>query len=148
MPRPLTETERTQFLSELHVGVLSVVDGDRGPLTTPVWYTYETGGNIIFSTRRDTRKARILSVGTRVSFLVQEEGDIVAGKLPKYVSIEGPVVKLEPADLDKDLRPIVRRYLGETVGDGYLAATRGETAADELVVHIRPERWFSRDFAG
>jgi hypothetical protein len=114
----------------------------------PVWYTYQQGGDIVFSTRCETRKARRLKLGSRVSFLVQVEGDIAAGKLPKYVSVEGPVVKLAPADLDRDLRPIVRRYLSEAIGDGYLAATRGDSAKDELVVHIRPERWFSRDFAG
>lgn len=148
MPRTLSRAECEDFLSELHVGVFSMVDGDRGPLTTPVWYTYEKGGDIVFSTRCETRKARRLKAGARVSFLVQVEGDIAAGKIPKYVRVEGPVVKLEPADLDRDLRPIVRRYLGEAIGDGYLAATRGDSAKDELVVHIRPERWFSRDFAG
>lgn len=148
MPRPLTRPECQEFLSGLHVGVISMADGDRGPLTTPVWYTYEQGGDIVISTRKETRKARRLTVGARVSFLVQVEGDIAAGKLPKYVSVEGPIVKLEPADLDRDLRPIVHRYLGQAIGDGYLAATRGDSAKDELVVHIRPERWFSRDFAG
>jgi nitroimidazol reductase NimA-like FMN-containing flavoprotein (pyridoxamine 5'-phosphate oxidase superfamily) len=148
MPRPLTRTECEEFLSGLHVGVFCMADGERGPLTTPVWYTYKQGGDIVFSTRKETRKARRLELGARVSFLVQVEGDIAAGKLPKYVSVEGAVVKLEAADLDRDLRPIVHRYLGQAIGDGYLAATRGASAKDELVVHIRPERWFSRDFAG
>lgn len=148
MPRTMTKTEREDCLAGLHVGVFSMADGPRGPLTTPVWYTYEPGADIVFATRCETRKARRLALGTRVSFLVQVEGDIAAGKLPKYVSVEGPVVRLEPADLDRDLRPIVHRYLGQAIGDGYLAATRGDTAKDELVVHIRPERWFSRDFAG
>jgi hypothetical protein len=123
-------------------------DGERGPLTTPVWYSYEKGGNVVFCTRGQTRKARLLSPGARVSFLVQIEGDMAGGQLPKYLTVEGPVTKFEPADLDRDLRPIVHRYLGQAVGDAYLAATRGEGAVDEFVVHIRPERWFSRDFAG
>jgi len=76
------------------------------------------------------------------------EGDVAAGVLPKYVSVEGPVVKLERADLDRDLRPIVHRYLGPQVGDGYLKATRGDAADDEVVVHVRPERWLTRDFGG
>jgi hypothetical protein len=147
MPKPLNRTEREAFLAETHVGVLTMTDGTRGPLTTPVWYLYEQGGDIVFCTRNDTRKARLLAVGARVSFLVQIEGDIAAGKLPKYVTVEGPVVRLDPADLDRDLRPIVHRYLGQAIGDGYLAATRGEEATDEVVVHIRPERWFTRDFA-
>jgi hypothetical protein len=146
MPRPLGGEERERFLSGLHTGVVSVADGDRGPLASPVWYRYEPGGDIVFCSRRSTRKARLLNLGTRVSFLAQVEGDIARGILPRYVSVEGPVVKLEPADLDRDLRPIVHRYLGQAVGDGYLKATRGESATDELVVHVRPERWLTRDF--
>jgi hypothetical protein len=146
MPRSLSKEEREAFLSGVHVGVVSLADGPRGPLTSPVWYVYEPGGEIVFCTRRETRKARLLEPGLRVSFLVQVEGDIAQGVLPRYVSVEGPVVRLEAADLDRDLRPIVHRYLGEAVGDGYLAATRGERADDELVVHLRPERWLTRDF--
>lgn len=148
MPRPLTRAEREQFLSELHVGVVSVAEGDRGPLTTPVWYTYEPGGNVVFSTRDNTRKAALLALGTRVSFLAQTEGEITKGMLPRYVRVEGPVVKPERAELDRDLRPIVHRYLGKEIGDGYLAGTRGDTVTDDLVVHIRPARWYTRDFGG
>ena len=148
MPRPLNREEREQFLAGLHVGVVSIGDGDRGPLSRPVWYVYEPGGDIVFCTRDETRKAALLELGMNVSFLAQEEGNIGQGIVPKYVSVVGPVVKLEPADLDRDLRPIVHRYLGAEIGDGYLRSTRGDRATGETVVHIRPERWHSRDFAG
>lgn len=148
MPRALAPGEREEFLAGLHVGVVSLGDGERGPLTCPVWYRYEPGGDVVFCTRKDTRKARLLAPGARASFLVQVEGDIGQGVLPRYVSVEGPVVRLEDADLDRDLRPIARRYLGAAVADGYLKATRGDRADDELVVHLRPERWLTRDFGG
>jgi len=148
MPRPLTKEERERFLSELHVGVVTISDGARGPLVCPVWYTYAIGGSVVFCTKKDARKSRLLELGMRVSFLVQVEGDIARGILPKYVVIEGPVTKLETANLDRDLRPIMHRYLGAEIGDGYLKATRGDNADGELVVHIRPDRWRSRDFAG
>jgi len=148
VPRPLTREERERFLADLHVGVVSLADGERGPLASPVWYCYEPGGDIVFCTREETRKARLLAPGVRVSFLAQVEGEIAQGVLPRYVSVEGPVVKLGPADLDRDLRPIARRYLGQEVGDGYLKATRGDSAEGEVVVHVRPERWLTRDFAG
>ena len=147
MPRPLTKPEREQFLAETHVGVFTMPDGERGPLICPVWYTYSVGGVVAFCTKKDARKAKLLKVGARVSFLVQLEGDIGRGALPRYVAVEGPVVKCETANMDRDLRPIMHRYLGVEIGDGYLKATRGDSAEGELVVQIRPERWRSRDFA-
>ena len=51
MPRQMDEEERQEFFAELHVGVLSVVnDGDRPPLTVPLWYGYEPGGSLSFFT--------------------------------------------------------------------------------------------------
>ncbi len=147
MPRPMSRKEREEFLAGLHVGVVSIGDGDHGPLSRPVWYIYEPGGEVVFCTRNDSRKAELLAMGMNVGFLVQEEGDIGKGVVPKYVSIIGPVVKLEPADLDRDLRPIVHRYLGADIGDAYLKSTRGDRATDETVIRLRPERWHSRDFA-
>ena len=38
------------------------------PLTVPVWYRYEPGGEIIVVTRPEARKARLLAVGARVAF--------------------------------------------------------------------------------
>ena len=59
MPRQMTEQERQQFLAEPRVGVLSVAsDSDRPPLTVPLWYGYQPGGNISFFTGTHGRKAR------------------------------------------------------------------------------------------
>jgi len=55
----MTEQERQQFLAEPRVGVLSVAsDSDRPPLTVPLWYGYQPGGNISFFTGTQGRKAR------------------------------------------------------------------------------------------
>ena len=41
----LSERERELFLSEPHIAALSVSDGQgRGPLTIPIWYQYQPGG--------------------------------------------------------------------------------------------------------
>ena len=101
-----------------------------------------------FCTKKDARKLGLMAIGSRVSFLVQVEGDLANGVLPKYVAVEGRVVKLETADMDRDLRPIMHRYLGADVADAYLKATRGDSADGEMIIHIRPERWLSRDFGG
>lgn len=140
MPAPMTREEREAFLAGVHVGVLSVEEPGRGPLSVPVWYLYEPDAEIVLVTRPEARKARLLAVGARVSFLVQSE-DLP----PKYVTIQGPVVSAAPADIARDLKPVVRKYLGAEVGNAYVDNTR-PNGTNEIVVRIRPERWYSRDF--
>ena len=59
MPGEMTDHEREAFLSEARTGVLSVAsDNERPPLTVPVWYGYQPGGDITFVTGTQGRKAR------------------------------------------------------------------------------------------
>ena len=140
MPAPMTREEREEFLAGVHVGVVSVDEPGRGPLSVPVWYLYEAGGEIVIVTRPEARKAKLLRVGARVSFCAQTE-DLP----PKYVTLQGSVTSTTPADVERDLKPVVRKYLGAEVGDEYVDNTR-PNGTDEIVVRIRPERWYSRDF--
>ena len=138
----MTRQEREAFLAGLHIGVLSISDAGRGPLSAPVWYAYEPGGEIVFVTGRSSRKAALLEPGVRVSFVAQSEA------LPyKYVSIEGPVTGIEPADTEADVRPIAHRYLGQQDGDAYVDTMRDGDSGDEIVVRIQPERWLTVDYA-
>src|SRR5215470_12910833 len=82
----MTRDQREQFLAGVHVGVLTADEPGRGPLSVPVWYLYEAGGEIVVVTRPEARKARLLGVGARVSFCVQSEA-----LPPKYVTIQGRV---------------------------------------------------------
>ena len=52
----MTRAEREAFLAAVHVGVISLADGERGPLTVPIWYGYEPGGELWIVTDRDSRK--------------------------------------------------------------------------------------------
>ena len=141
MSLSMSREEREAFLADVHIGVVSVIEGERGPLTVPVWYSYEPGGELVFVTGATSRKAAALELASRATFLVQSE------ELPyKYVSVEGPV-EVGPADIEKHLRPIARRYLGVEGADGYLAATRGDRAEGDVVVSIQPRRWLSVDYA-
>jgi nitroimidazol reductase NimA-like FMN-containing flavoprotein (pyridoxamine 5'-phosphate oxidase superfamily) len=142
MPAAMTKAQREEFLAALHVGVVSVTDAGRGPLTVPIWYLYEPGGDIVIITPPDSRKGRLMNVGTRVSFVAQSEE-----LPPKYVSVEGPIVSIDAADVDRDVRALTTRYLGKEIGDAYVDATRPDGTTAEVVIRIRPERWFSRDFA-
>ncbi len=121
----MNKDERQEFLAGVHVGILSIPDRGRGPLTCPVWYEYEPGGEIVLVTPSDSRKGQLLEPGVRVSFCVQQEA-----MPPKYVSVEGKVIAIEAATVEGDVRPIARRYLGQEIGDRYIDATRADRTQD------------------
>jgi nitroimidazol reductase NimA-like FMN-containing flavoprotein (pyridoxamine 5'-phosphate oxidase superfamily) len=114
----MTPRERETFLAGLHVGVIGIADEGRGPLTVPVWYAYEPGGEVRVITSRTSRKGRLLEKGARFSLCAQTETPPY-----KYVSVEGAIVGVDRADVERDLRPIARRYLGIDGGDAYIAST-------------------------
>lgn len=136
----MTRQEREQFLAELHVGIISIAEDGRGPLTVPVWYAYQPGGELRVLTASASRKGRLLERARRFSLCAQTETPPY-----RYVSVEGPVVASAAADVERDLRPLARRYLGAEAGDAYIAATR-EQHADDVLIRMRPERWLTADF--
>jgi PPOX class probable F420-dependent enzyme len=140
MSLQMTKAEREAFLADLHVGVLSIPEPGRGPLTVPIWYAYEPGGELRVVTGRDSRKGRLLAAAPRVSLCAQTETAPY-----RYVSVEGPVVYVGPVDRARDVRALAHRYLGPELGDQYVAATAAG-AGDEMLVRIRPERWLTVDY--
>jgi nitroimidazol reductase NimA-like FMN-containing flavoprotein (pyridoxamine 5'-phosphate oxidase superfamily) len=139
----MSKSEREAFLAALHVGVISIPDPARGPLTVPIWYGYEPGGALWVLTERSSRKGKLLATGVRISLCAQTETPPY-----QYVSVEGPVVAIEPADRERHTRPMARRYLGVELGDRYVEATAGErdAAGGSVVVRVRPERWLTVDY--
>ena len=137
----MTRQEREAFVADPHIAVVSVVDGDRGPLTAPVWYDYKPGGEIRFVTGKDSLKARLMQEAGRIGFCVQTETPPY-----QYVSIEGPV-RMEAARLDDDLRPMAVRYLGDDGGTRYVQGrTAEDVAASSVVVVMTPETWRTVDY--
>ena len=81
-----------RFWPRTHVGIVSIAEAGRGPLTVPVWYRYEPGGAVRFVTGARSRKARAACARAgRIGFCVQTETPPY-----QYVSIEGPVTFGEP----------------------------------------------------
>ena len=137
----MTKSEREAYLAGVHVGILSVSEESKGPFAVPVWYAYEPGGEVRVVTVSTTKKAKLIERAGRFSLLAQTEAPPY-----KYASVEGPVVAMEPADLERDLRPLCHRYLGKEQGDGYfemLASMQGE----RVLIRMRPERWLTADYS-
>jgi hypothetical protein len=137
----MTKDEREAFLADLHVGVISIAEEGRGPLTVPIWYTYKPGGDLYIITGQKSRKALLIEQAGRFSLCVQTEQPPY-----QYVSVEGPVVGIGPVDPEADLRPIARRYLGAEGGDQWMASVGyPASASEDILVRMRPERWFALD---
>ncbi|MEM9562338.1 MAG: pyridoxamine 5'-phosphate oxidase family protein [Actinomycetota bacterium] len=134
----MTTSEREAFLAAVHVGVLSVARKEKAPLTVPIWYRYEPGGELSILIDPDSLKARLLARAGRFSLCVQTE------VVPyRYVSVEGPIVETRQVDREADVRTMARRYLGKELGDQYV-----EDGDDEsmICVSMRPETWYSVDY--
>jgi nitroimidazol reductase NimA-like FMN-containing flavoprotein (pyridoxamine 5'-phosphate oxidase superfamily) len=139
----MTREEREAFLAEVHVAVISIADGGRGPLTVPVWYAFVPDGEFHIWTGGNSRKARLLRKTGRFSLCVQHETPPY-----KYVSAEGPVVAIEPIQLKRDLRPLVNRYLGAEDGNNYIEELGGDSAGTgDILIRMKPERWLSEDYS-
>lgn len=134
-------TERETFLSGVHVGVLSVDDPGHGPLTVPVWYSYEPGGTVDVVTARDSLKARRMRAAGRFALCAQNETAPYA-----YVSVEGLVAGVVDPVAPEVLRAMAYRYLGQELGDLYLAATEDD-APGQVMFRLVPERWRTTDYA-
>ncbi len=89
----MTSTERETYLAALHVGVIGVERPERAPLTVPIWYAYEPGGEVVVSSLAGSLKARLITAAGRFSITVQDE------TYPyRYVTAEGSVTSIETAD--------------------------------------------------
>ena len=139
MSTKMTVEEREQFLADRRVGVLSIQDGERGPLTVPVWYDYERGGTLWFLTGANSMKGQRLAKTERISLCVQTEDAPY-----KYVSIEGPIIERVTSDGEKHGRPMAHRYLGQEIGDAYVAGNEGGEAS--MLFRVQPERWLTVDY--
>lgn len=133
----MSRAEREAFLAEVHVGVLAVAAGQgRGPLVTPVWYSYQPSGLVSVTTGGSSNKVRAIAAAGRFSLCAQDETPPY-----RYVTVAGPAV-IEPAKLAERLA-IARRYLGPEGGDAFIAANPD---GDDVIIRMTPEHWQSADF--
>jgi nitroimidazol reductase NimA-like FMN-containing flavoprotein (pyridoxamine 5'-phosphate oxidase superfamily) len=65
------------FLADLHVAIISIPVKNRGPLTAPIWYAYEPGGEIRLIAFKNSWRAKLLKIGVRISLYVQAESALI-----------------------------------------------------------------------
>ncbi|MFP6802972.1 MAG: hypothetical protein VCA12_07530 [Pseudomonadales bacterium] len=134
----MSSSERELFLSALHVGIISIPRATKGPLTVPIWYDYQPGGEVWVITDTDSIKAKLLTKASRISLCAQTETEPY-----QYVSVEGPFTTRPSTQ--EELLAMAVRYLGEEQGQAYAENSAGG-GEGSIVVAIAPETWFSVDY--
>lgn len=135
----LSKDEREQFLSEPHIAALSVyAGGSRGPLTVPIWYQYTPGGEPWVLTGAGSRKARLIEATGYFSLMAERLDPSV-----RYVSVDGPVSRIEPGT-DEQLVEMTKRYLPAEKVDAYLDYARRDLGAN-VAIYLQPQNWLSAD---
>lgn len=135
----LSMREREQFLAEPLVGALSVIERpDRAPLTIPIWYQYEPGGELWVRTGPDSRKARAIRSAGRFSLMVQRTEPTV-----RYVSVEGPVTRIV-TDTRQRAWEMAARYLPQDAVADFVEYERTHLG-EHVVIRMQPEHWISAD---
>ncbi len=143
METKMTVEEREAFLTEAWVGIISIPEEGRGPLSVPVWYNYQPGGDVCIWTGAKTRKALLLKKAKRISFCVQDP----TPPMYKYVSVEGPFT-IGPVDLERDIHAMALRYFDAAGGEAYYKdVSQGENWKSDILVCIKPERWLTVDYS-
>jgi PPOX class probable F420-dependent enzyme len=99
------------------LGVIATLRADGSPHAVPVWYSWD-GHVVSIWTDNDRAWVRNLGRDPRVAFTAQQAQPPYAA-----VSMRGHAdVSAPGADVDDDIRRIVRRYLPERECDAYIAA--------------------------
>jgi PPOX class probable F420-dependent enzyme len=134
----MTSEEREAFLAEKRVGVIAVERPGRAPLSVPIWYGYEPGGEVLLCTDAGSLKEKLIRAAGRFAITTQVEEPPY-----RYVTAEGDVTAIEPATRDV-LEAIAVRYLGAEAGAAFTDQSFG---ASSLVIRMRPRRWLSTDYS-
>jgi hypothetical protein len=135
----LSVRDRELFLAEPHIAALSVSAGpDRGPLTLPIWYQYEPGGEAWVLTSAGSWKARLIEAAGRFTLMVER-----VAPTTRYVSVEGPVTRTIPGT-DELLLEISARYLPPDKVQDYIDFAKAELG-EQIAIYLRPQRWLTAD---
>lgn len=134
----MTSEDREKFLSDVRVGVIAVERPGRAPLSVPIWYGYEPGGEVLLWTESSSLKHRLLRDAGRFSITVQDEQPPY-----KYVTAEGDITSIDAAQ-DADVRSLAIRYLGEEAGNQF---TDQNLTPTSIAIRMRPKRWLSFDYS-
>ena len=122
--RRLNDEEIRAFLTAgTRTGKLAVTRLDGSPMVVPVWFCVDDDGTLLFTTWRDTIKAKAIRREPRVSLCVDEEQPPYA-----YVRVDGSAATIDDPQL---LRSWAARIGGRYMGSERPPSTASATACRE-----------------
>jgi PPOX class probable F420-dependent enzyme len=139
----MSNKEIKKFLMQgTFTGKLTTVKKDGSPHIVPIWFVLDEKkdqttrkiGDIIFTTYKDSVKARNIQRDGRVSICVDDQTPQFS-----FVIIEGTakIFRINQKELLKWATRIARRYVGKDEAEAYGKRNSGE---DEVVVRIKPTK--------
>jgi PPOX class probable F420-dependent enzyme len=122
-----------EFLSAgTRTGMLGFVASDGRPLVTPVWFVVD-GGELVFTTHRETPKGRALQRDPRIVICVDDPHPPYS-----FVQVQGvATVNDDPRELLAVTTRTGARYMGAERAEEY---GRRNAVPGELVVRVRPTK--------
>ena len=85
----MTQAEKQAFIADPNVGVLALNTGDRGPLSVPMRYDYEPGGELWFLTDLQSLKGHPKVEWPICFYIAMENIDVFPNDhIDKYLELE------------------------------------------------------------
>ena len=125
------QRDREEFLKEANVAVLATVGPGGRAHAAPIWYLYEDGV-FLMSTGRNSQKQRNVERHPEVTLVVDDR------TVPYYAVMVQGTAEIAPRLSDDARLRMAVRYLGEELGQAYIARVSGE---DSVTIRLRPRKF-------
>ena len=130
----MTDKEVRDFLCHgTYTAKLATVREDGRPHIAPIWFVLDDNGDIVFTTWKDSIKAKNIYFNPHVSICIDDQ------KPPfSFVIVEG-IVKIieEPNNILQWATKIAARYMGKENADAY---GKRNSVKGELLLSVKPSK--------
>jgi PPOX class probable F420-dependent enzyme len=132
--KKMNEKEIEGFLRHgTYTGKLATTRKDGRPHVVPIWFVLDDNNDIIFTTGKDSVKAKTIYNNPHVSICVDDQTRPFS-----FVVVEGQSEIIEePNDILKWATKIAARYMGEDKAESY---GRRNSGKGELLLRVRPSK--------
>ncbi|MGN6351505.1 MAG: PPOX class F420-dependent oxidoreductase [Candidatus Nitrosocosmicus sp.] len=130
----MTDKESREFLCHgTYTAKLSTVRKDGRPHIAPIWFVLDDNGDIVFTTWKDSIKAKNINLNPHVSICIDDQQPPFS-----FVIVEG-IVKIieEPNNILQWATKIAARYMGKENADVY---GKRNSVKVELLLRIKPSK--------